>query len=136
MKTKLTLTIIGIIQLLQSVLYAGFAESSIDMMFNIGAEARQLAIMFQYALTPAFLMIGLMLLFSRNLAVEDAKKLLLAISLHTFLCLVPFTIWLLPHLQIWDLQILLLISSCLVWLFLLILNRKDKLIYSYSNYKT
>ena len=79
MKTKLTLTIIGIIQLLQSVLYAGFAESSIDMMFNIGAEARQLAIMFQYALTPAFLMIGLMLLFSRNLAVEDAKKLLLAI---------------------------------------------------------
>ena len=79
MKTKLTLTIIGIIQLLQSVLYAGFAESSIDMMFNIGAEARQLAIMFQYALTPAFLMIGLMLLFSRNLALEDAKKLLLAI---------------------------------------------------------
>ena len=79
MKTKLTLTIIGIIQLLQSVLYAGFAESSIDMMFNIGAEARQLAIMFQYALTPAFLMIGLMLLFSRNLAVEYAKKLLLAI---------------------------------------------------------
>ena len=79
MKTKLTLTIIGIIQLLQSVLYAGFAESSIDMMFNIGAEARQLAIMFQYALTPAFLMIGLILLFSRNLALEDAKKLLLAI---------------------------------------------------------
>ena len=79
MKTKLTFTIIGIIQLLQSFLYAGFAESSIDMMFNIGAEARQLAIMFQYALTPAFLMIGLMLLFSRNLAVEDAKKLLLAI---------------------------------------------------------
>ena len=79
MKTKLTLTIIGIIQLLQSVLYAGFAESSIDMMFNIGAEAKQLAIMFQYALTPAFLMIGLMLLFSRNLALEDAKKLLLAI---------------------------------------------------------
>ena len=79
MKTKLTLTIIGVIQLLQSVLYAGFAESSVDMMFNIGAEARQLAIMFQYALTPAFFMIGLMLLFSRNLAVEDAKKLLLAI---------------------------------------------------------
>ena len=79
MKTKLTLTIIGVIQLLQSVLYAGFAESSVDMMFNIGAEAGQLAVMFQYAITPAFFMIGLMLLFSRNLAVEDAKKLLLAI---------------------------------------------------------
>jgi hypothetical protein len=34
--------------------------------------------MFQYAITPAFLMIGLMFLFSRNLVVEDAKKLLLA----------------------------------------------------------
>tara|TARA_B100001996_G_C18263519_1_gene440129 strand:+ start:180 stop:557 length:378 start_codon:yes stop_codon:yes gene_type:complete len=79
MKTKLTLTIIGVIQVLQSVLYAGFAESSVDMMFNIGAEAGQLAVMFQYAITPAFFMIGLMLLFSRNLAVEDAKKLLLAI---------------------------------------------------------
>lgn len=79
MKTKLTLTIIGVIQLLQSVLYAGFAESSVDMMFNIGAEAGKLAVMFQYAITPAFFMIGLMLLFSRNLAVEDAKKLLLAI---------------------------------------------------------
>ena len=79
MKTKLTLTIIGVIQLLQSVLYAAFAKPSIEMMFNVGEEAAELAIMFQYALTPAFLMIGLMLLFSRNLEVEDAKKLLLAI---------------------------------------------------------
>ena len=79
MKTKLTLTIIGVIQLLQSILYAAFAQPSIDMMFNIGEEAGQLAVMFQYALTPAFLMIGLMLLFSRNLVVEDAKKLLLAV---------------------------------------------------------
>ena len=79
MKTKLTLTIIGVIQVLQSILYAAFAQPSVDMMFNVGAEAGQLAVMFQYALTPAFLMIGLMLLFSRNLAVEDAKKLLLAI---------------------------------------------------------
>ena len=79
MKTKLTLTIIGVIQLLQSILYAAFAQPSIDMMFNIGEEAGQLAVMFQYALTPAFLMIGLMLLFSRNLAVKDAKKLLLAV---------------------------------------------------------
>ena len=79
MKTKLTLTIIGVIQLLQSILYAAFAQPSIDMMFNVGEEAGQLAVMFQYALTPAFLMIGLMLLFSRNLAVKDAKKLLLAV---------------------------------------------------------
>jgi hypothetical protein len=48
-------------------------------MFNIGEEATQLALMFQYAISPAFLMIGLMLLFSRNTGVENAKKLLLAI---------------------------------------------------------
>lgn len=78
MKTKLTLTIIGAFQVLQSILYSLLADSSIDMMFNVGEEAGQLAVMFQYAITPAFLMIGLMFLFSRNLAVEDAKKLLLA----------------------------------------------------------
>mgnify|MGYP001430317063 FL=1 len=78
MKTKLTLTIIGAFQVLQSILYTLLADSSIDMMFNVGEEAGQLAVMFQYAITPAFLMIGLMFLFSRNLAVEDAKKLLLA----------------------------------------------------------
>tara|TARA_B100001057_G_C22858535_1_gene953580 strand:+ start:2284 stop:2661 length:378 start_codon:yes stop_codon:yes gene_type:complete len=79
MKTKLTLTIIGAFQVLQSILYTLLADSSIDMMFNVGEEAGQLAVMFQYAITPAFLMIGLMFLFSRNLAVEDAKKLLLAL---------------------------------------------------------
>ena len=78
MKTKLTLTIIGAFQVLQSILYTLLADSSIDMMFNVGEEAGQLAVMFQYAITPAFLMIGLMFLFSSNLAVEDAKKLLLA----------------------------------------------------------
>ena len=78
MKTKLTLTIIGAFQVLQSILYTLLADSSIDMIFNVGEEAGQLAVMFQYAITPAFLMIGLMFLFSRNLAVEDAKKLLLA----------------------------------------------------------
>ena len=78
MKTKLTLTIIGAFQVLQSILYTLLANSSIDMMFNVGEEAGQLAVMFQYAITPAFLMIGLIFLFSRNLGVEDAKKLLLA----------------------------------------------------------
>ena len=79
MKTKLTLTILGVFQVLQSFLYALFAQSSIDMMFNVGEEARQLAVLFQYAITPAFLIIGLIFLFSRNLGVEDAKKLLLAL---------------------------------------------------------
>ena len=79
MKTKTTLTIIGTLQVLQAILYSAFAKPAIKMMFNIGEEATQLALMFQYAISPAFLMIGLMLLFSRNTGVENAKKLLLAI---------------------------------------------------------
>ena len=39
MKTKLTLTIIGAFQVLQSILYTLLADSSIDMMFNVGEEA-------------------------------------------------------------------------------------------------
>tara|TARA_B100001057_G_scaffold465905_1_gene522486 strand:- start:2051 stop:2431 length:381 start_codon:yes stop_codon:yes gene_type:complete len=79
LKTKLTLTIIGTIQVLQAILYSAFASSSIDMMFNVGEEAATLAVLFQYAIAPAFLMIGLMLLFLRDIAVEYAKKLLLAV---------------------------------------------------------
>ena len=79
MKTKITLTVIGTLQVLQALIYSAFAKPAIEMMFNIGEEATQLALMFQYAISPAFLMIGLMLLFSRNTGVENAKKLLLAI---------------------------------------------------------
>lgn len=81
MKTKLTLTIIGTIMVLQAILYSAFASSSIDMMFNVGEEAATLAVLFQYAITPAFLMIGLMLLFLRDIALEYAKKLLLAVMI-------------------------------------------------------
>ena len=48
-------------------------------MFKVGEEVGQLAILFKYAITPAFFMIGLVLLFYRNLGIEYAKKLLLAI---------------------------------------------------------
>ena len=79
MKTKITLTVIGTLEVLQAVIYSAFAKPAIEMMFNIGEEATQLALMFQYAISPAFLMIGLMLLFRRNTGVENAKKLLSAI---------------------------------------------------------
>ena len=86
-ENKLTLTIIGTLQVLQAILYSAFAKPAIEMMFNIGEEATQLALMFQYAISPAFLMIGLMLLFSRNTGVENAKeKLLIAI-------IVPYTLF-------------------------------------------
>ena len=77
MKTKLTLSIIGIINILQALGYTIFAETASSIMFNTGEEAQQLAVLFQYAVTPAFLMIGLMQFLSRNLSVPDAKNILL-----------------------------------------------------------
>lgn len=79
MKTKLTLTILGIINILQAIAYTAAAEPAVEMMFNVGEEAASLAVLFQYAITPAFLMIGLMQLFSRNLELAAAKKILLAV---------------------------------------------------------
>ncbi|MGB1445858.1 MAG: hypothetical protein ACPG7X_08595 [Flavobacteriaceae bacterium] len=79
MKTKLTLTILGIINILQAIAYTAAAEPAVEMMFNVGEEAASLAVLFQYAITPAFLMIGLMQLFSRNLELTAAKRILLAV---------------------------------------------------------
>ncbi len=79
MKTKLTLSIIGVLNIIQSILYTLFAIPAVDMMFNVGEEAANVAVLFQYALSPAFLMIGLIFIFSRNFEVNNAKKLLLAL---------------------------------------------------------
>lgn len=79
MKTKLTLTILGIINILQAIAYTAAAEPAVEMMFNVGEEAASLAVLFQYAITPAFLMIGLMQLFSRNLELAAAKRIILAV---------------------------------------------------------
>jgi len=79
MKTKLTLTILGIINILQAIAYTAAAEPAVEMMFNVGEEAASLAVLFQYAITPAFLMIGLMQLFSRNLELAAAKRILMAV---------------------------------------------------------
>ena len=42
MKTKLTLSIIGIINILQALGYTIFAETASSIMFNTGEEAQQL----------------------------------------------------------------------------------------------
>lgn len=78
MKTKLTLTIIGIIMILQSILYPLLADMSVDMMFNVGEEAKKVLILFQYAISSIFFMIGLILLFLRDVEKKYAKRILLA----------------------------------------------------------
>ena len=78
MKTKLTFTIIGILMIIQSILYPLFSDSAVDMMFNVGEEAKNVLILFQIAVSPMFFMVGLMFLLSRNTDLKTAKALLLA----------------------------------------------------------
>ena len=78
MKTKLTLTIIGIIMILQSILYPLLADMSVDIMFNVGEDAKKVLILFQYAISSIFFMIGLILLFLRDVEKKYAKRILLA----------------------------------------------------------
>ncbi|MAZ42076.1 MAG: hypothetical protein CMB93_04765 [Flammeovirgaceae bacterium] len=78
MKTKLTLTIIGIIMILQSIIYPLLADMSVDMMFNVGEEAKKVLILFQYAISSIFFMVGLILLFLRDVEKKYAKRILLA----------------------------------------------------------
>ena len=79
MKTKITITIIGIIMILQSILYPLFADMSVDMMFNVGEEAKKVLILFQYAVSFVILMIGIIFLFVRDVEKKYAKRLLLAL---------------------------------------------------------
>ena len=69
---------------MQAIAYTAAAEPAVEMMFNVGEEAASLAVLFQYAITPAFLMIGLMQLFSRNLELAAAKRILLAVIIAYF----------------------------------------------------
>jgi len=50
MKTKLSLTIIGVIMILQSIAYPLFSETFIEMMFNVGDEAKEVLNLFQNTL--------------------------------------------------------------------------------------
>ena len=78
MKTKLTMTIIGVIMILQSIAYPLFSETFIDMMFNVGAEAKSVLNLFQIAVAPTFFMVGLLMLMARGAEQKTSKNLLLA----------------------------------------------------------
>jgi len=79
MRPKLTLTIIGIAQVLQGIAIFIFAESVVETFLNVGEEGMRVGILMHYGLAPAFLMIGLILLFARDFGIESQKKLLLAL---------------------------------------------------------
>ena len=95
MKTKISLTIVGVFNILMSLVMAFAIKDMIPMMLNteIQEAARMVEIM-HYGLFPAILIIGLMCILCRNESLETAKKILLAYIIGTtVLMFVFFTIF-------------------------------------------
>ena len=64
--------------ILQSIAYPLFSETFIEMMFNVGDEAKEVLNLFQIAVAPTFFMIGLLMLMVRSTELKTAKNILLA----------------------------------------------------------
>ena len=95
MKTKISLTIVGVFNILMSLVMAFAIKDMIPMMLNteIQEAARMVEIM-HYGLFPAILIIGLICILCRNESLETAKKILLAYIIGTtVLMFVFFTIF-------------------------------------------
>ena len=95
MKTKISLTIVGVYNILMSLVMAFAIKDMIPMIINteIQEAARMVEIM-HYGLFPAILIIGLICILCRNESLETAKKILLAYIIGTtVLMFVFFTIF-------------------------------------------
>ena len=91
MKTKISLTIVGVYNILMSLVMAFAIKDMIPMMLNteIQEAARMVEIM-HYGLFPAILIIGLICILCRNESLETAKKILLAYIIGTTVLMFVF----------------------------------------------
>ena len=62
----------------QSLAFMFFADTLIEGVLNSGEEAIRVGVLLHNAFAPAFLMIGLMLIFARDFEIESQRKVLLA----------------------------------------------------------
>ena len=92
MKTKISLTIVGVFNILMSLVMAFAIKDMIPMMLNteIQEAARMVEIM-HYGLFPAILIIGLICILCRNESLETAKKILLAYIIGTTVLMFVFS---------------------------------------------
>tara|TARA_B000000609_G_C24115172_1_gene316310 strand:- start:321 stop:701 length:381 start_codon:yes stop_codon:yes gene_type:complete len=95
MKTKISLSIIGIFNILMSLVMAFAIKDIIPTMLTTQSqEAFRMVEIMHYGLFPAILIIGLICLFSRNTSLDTAKKILLSYIIGTsILMFVFFTIF-------------------------------------------
>ena len=95
MKTKISLSIIGIFNILMSLVMAFAIKDIIPTMLTTqNQEAFRMVEIMHYGLFPAILIIGLICLLSRNTSLDTAKKILLSYIIGTsILMFVFFTIF-------------------------------------------
>ncbi|MBB79041.1 MAG: hypothetical protein CL844_08590 [Crocinitomicaceae bacterium] len=91
MKTKVSLSILGVYNALMGIIILIFASAFSSQVVNSdNADVVRMGELFHYGLSPALLIIGLMLLLARNCSIETAKKLLLGYIIGTLLLMYIF----------------------------------------------
>ena len=95
MKTKISLTIVGVFNILMSMVMAFAITDMIPTMLNTDSqEAARMVEIMHYGLFPAVLTIGLICILCRSAALDTAKKILLAYVIGTtFLMMMFFTVF-------------------------------------------
>ena len=91
MKTKISLTIIGVFNIIMSMVMAFAITDMIPSMLNTDSqEAARMVEIMHYGLFPAVLIIGLICVLCRDAALETAKKILLAYIIGTSILMYMF----------------------------------------------
>lgn len=91
MKTKVSLSIVGIFNILMALVMAFTVNDLIPTMLNTDLpEAMRMVEIMHYGLFPAILIIGLICLLCKNSSLEVAKKILLSYIIGTTILMFVF----------------------------------------------
>ena len=91
MKTKLSLSILGVYNTLMGVIMMFFASAlGNEIVLSENTDVIRMGELFHYGLSPALLIIGLMLFLSRNCSIETAKNLLMGYIIGTIVLMYVF----------------------------------------------
>ena len=91
MKTKISLSIVGVFNILMSLIMAFAIKSKAPTMLNSNSqETIRMVEVMHYGLFPAILIVGLICLLCRNAQLEIAKKILLSYLIGTSVLMYMF----------------------------------------------
>ncbi|MBR77184.1 MAG: hypothetical protein CMD36_04595 [Flavobacteriales bacterium] len=91
MKTKISLSIVGVFNILMSLIMAFAIKSMAPTMLNSNSqETIRMVEVMHYGLFPAILIVGLICLLCRNAPLEIAKKILLSYLIGTSILMYMF----------------------------------------------